>query len=311
MYLLLLLFLIVAPPLAQAESTASAQALLAAGDYAGARTAFEADLQVLPANPAARRGEVKASVGLALAARARGNMNQSLSDLLRARSFVPDDPTLLFDLGVLEDEMHLYKDAEDTLTKLLAANSTTPKALYAMARVKMDEQQLAPAETDMRSYLRQEPNDATAHYGLGRILQMEEKPQNARAEFERSIELQPKQTESYYQLGQIELDLGHYDRALTYFAKTLEGNPKHGGALTGAGIAEFRLKQYGKAESYLHLAVQDAPDYQPAHYYYGLTLGRLGHKADSAAELQKAAQMADVQNKKGAQRLHLSQPEPQ
>lgn len=289
-----------------AERLAHAQSLLAAGNFEEARAEFEAVLQAAPANADARSGEVKASVKLALAARSHGDMNTALADLLRARKFVTDDPSLLLDTGVLEDEMHLYKDAEGTLTKLLAIQPDAPQALYAMARVKMDLQQLAPAETYMRAYLKQAPNDATAHYGLGRILQMGQRPQEARAEFERSIELQPKQTESYFQLGQIELDLGHYDQAVTLFEKTLAGNPKHGGALTGAGIAEFRQKHYKKAESYLRLAIDAAPDYQPAHYYYGLTLARLGRKEDSQRELQKAAKMADEQNEKEAQRLHLN-----
>ena len=284
-----------------------AQSQLAAGHYPEARSAFEAILQVTPLDPEARSGEIKVSVKLALAARSLGHMNESLSDLLRARKFVPDDPALLFDLGVLEDQMHLYSGADETLTKLLGmGQQNQPQALYAMARVKMDLQQLAPAETDMRAYLKIDPEDASAHYGLGRILQLGQRTEEARTEFERSIELQPKQTEAYYQLGQIELDLGHYDQALTFFEKTLTANPIHGGALTGAGIAEFRKRQYDSAASYLRLAVQNAPSYQPAHYYYGLTLARLGHKEDSERELQIATKMADEQNEREAQRQRLN-----
>ena len=40
------------------------------------------------------------------------------------------------------------------------------KALYAEARIKMDLQDMLPAERDMRAYLKARPDDATAHAPL-------------------------------------------------------------------------------------------------------------------------------------------------
>jgi len=116
------------------------------------------------------------------------------------------------------------------------------------------------------------------------------------------------QTEGYYQLGDIALEQHDYTGAVADFSKTLERNPKHGGALAGTGIAYFRQKQYDKAEESLEKATQAAPDYQPGHYYLGLTLARLGKTEKSKRELAIATRLADADNKAASNRLHLKTP---
>ncbi len=88
--------------------------------------------------------------------------------------------------------------------------------------------------------------------------------------------------------------------------KALEHDPKHGGALTALGIAAFRLKHYDEAVQSLQAAIAAAPEYQPAHYYYGLALAKTGQQEASQRELKVAAQMADEQNRREAQRLQLA-----
>jgi tetratricopeptide (TPR) repeat protein len=118
--------------------------------------------------------------------------------------------------------------------------------------------------------------------------------------------LAPNQAESYYQIGQMALDNGDYALAQQECRKALEHDPKHGGALAALGIAAFRQKQYGEAIQSLQAAIAAAPEYQPAHYYYGLALAKTGQKEASEHELKIAAQMADEQNRREAQRLQLS-----
>ena len=291
---------------AQTQSVQTGRQLFSEGRYAQARDAFEMALGSDPTNAEARKGEVETSIKLALAARSGHDMDGALADLVRAQKLVPQDPSLLLDLGILEDEMELYRDADKALGAALNLQPGDLKTIYAVGRVKLDLQQLPLAEKYMREYLKARPEDASAHYGLGRILQMGQRSAEAGQEFERSIQLRPQQTESYYQLGVIELDSGRFGQALSYFNQVLAGNPTHGGALTGAGQAEYRQKQYDRATGYLKRAVAAAPDYQPAHYYYGLTLARLGQKEESGRELAIAAKLADEQNRKEAQHRQSS-----
>jgi tetratricopeptide (TPR) repeat protein len=249
---------------------------------------------------------VNAAEEKALEQRASGDLNGALATLLAAKAEVPHSFQLLLDLSILEDELHLLRDADRDVHEARSIHPEDRKALYAEARVKMDLQDMPSAERDMRAYLKARPEDATAHYGLGRILQITQRSDAAKAEFERSIALAPNQAESYYQIGQMALDHGDYAEAQQQCRKALEHDPKHGGALAALGIAEFRLKQYQQAIQSLQAAIAVAPGYQAAHYYYGLALAKAGQKEASERELKVAARMADEQNRREAQRLQLT-----
>jgi tetratricopeptide (TPR) repeat protein len=296
--------------ISQTATPADGTALLMAGKLSDACKAFEEVLSRDAANEEARNGEVAASEKLALEARAHGQMDDALRSLLQAKEYVPDSPKLLYDLGILEDEMKLYIDADKTLAQLEKLTPSEPMALYAVARVKLDLGQLAVAEDKMQQYLKLKPDDASAHYGLGRIYRQGLQFEQAQAEFQRCIELQPTQTEGYYQLGDTQLQTEDYADAIANFAKTLERNPQHGGALAGTGIAYFKRKQYDKALASLQKATAAAPDYQPAHYYLGLTLARLGRQTESAEELKLASDLANQENKQGAGHLRLNEQAP-
>lgn len=276
------------------------------GHAAAARDAFETLLRREPANSAAQDGEVRASEQLALEARSSKDMKSALETLLRAQRFAPENTRLLYDLGVLEEEMGLYLDADTTVTHLRKLSGDESRVMYLASRVKLDLGRLNEAEQNMRAYLNAHPEDASAHYGLGRIFQQAQQPEAAKAEFEKAIALMPTQTESYYQVAQIDLEAGKYKEAIDENKQVLARNPHHGGALVGTGIAYFKLKQYAEAGQFLSQAVTDAPEYQPAHYYYGLVLARLNKPEQSNYELTIATKMAAEQNKNEAQHLRLA-----
>ena len=270
------------------------------------RERIEATLLESPSDLTAQDGEVRVSEQIALTQRASGDFTAALSNLLRAEKFVPDSPRLLYDVGVLEEQMGLYRDAFDAVEQLRKLTSADVKVAYLAARIELDLGRLAQAETDMRAYLQAHPEDATAHFGMGRILQQGQHGSGAKGEFEKSIDLQPVQTESYYQLAQIALGSGDLAEVLRLDQKVLARDPKHGGALTSLGAAYFKMKQYSQAEYYLKSAVDAAPGYQLGHYYYGLDLSRLGKKQEADRELAIAAKMADETNKKEAEHLETN-----
>jgi tetratricopeptide (TPR) repeat protein len=280
-----------------------AAASMSAQHYDDAMDRFESVLITDPKNQVARAGEVDAASQAALALRAKGEMDKALAQLVRAAKVVPNDPTLLFDLGVLENQMHLNHDADEALQKSIALHPGDAMTLYAIARVKMDLQLLPEADEAMRAYLQLKPNDPGAHYGLGRILQMGLKSDEAVAEFNKSIALKPEQSESYFELGEIALQAGETDTAQSNYRHCLARAPHHAGALTGMGILEFRKKRYATAADYLKLAVQADSQFQTAHYYYGLTLAKLERKDESESELAQAAKLAAAQSEHTHQRL--------
>src|ERR1700728_2095465 len=292
------------------SSAADGFALLQAGKYEEARAAFEATLTRSPEDQQAQDGEVKDSEALALKERGAGNMVGALRSMMRAEDFAPRNAHLLFDLGVLEEEMRLYPDAEKVLTQSIRIDPANPQSYYGLAPGPLDGGQPDAAEQNMKTYLKARPDDASAHYGLGRIYELGTRFDLARAELQRSIDLQPVQTEAYYEMGDIALKQNDYVAALGCFQKVLARDGSHGGALAGAGQAFFRQKRYPEALDYRRRAVAAAPNYQPGHYYLGLTLSRLGQKEEADRELLTAQKLADEDNKNGARRFEVTRVPP-
>ncbi len=282
------------------EAQSSVEELLQQERYDDAMRQCEGILASRPADVTARTCEHEAAIAQALRLRRNGKQAEALLCLERARAVLPDDPVLLTDLGIEADFLHHYNEAAEALETALTLRPADPAAQYALARTNADRQRPELAEPLFRAYLARRPDDASAHYGLGRLLQLLERTEEAAAEFNRSIELQPIQTEAYYQLGQIALDAGHDEQAQAAFERTLSRLPTHGGALTNMGILAYRRKQYATARLNLGKAVLSSPDYETAHYYLGLTLGRLGEKAASRHELAVARELILIQQGKGA-----------
>jgi tetratricopeptide (TPR) repeat protein len=285
-------------------------ALAAAHRWPEALTMYESVLLVDPENAMAKEGEVSTASQAALEARKSREMEASLGLLLRGRTFVPHDPTLLRNFGVQALDMQLYADSEAALLEAHALRRDDAPTLYALSRTQLQEQKMPQAEANMRAYLVLRPDDASAHYGLGRTLHMELRLDEARAELNRSIQLKPDQTESYYELGQIELDVHNDSAATPLFERVIARDPTHGGALTGMGIIAYRKKDYLTAEGFLKRAAASAPNYREARYYYGLTLMRLGKKELATTELDAAIRLAHQENSSDRSGMHLASPPP-
>ncbi|HEY6374803.1 MAG TPA: tetratricopeptide repeat protein [Edaphobacter sp.] len=262
-----------------------------------AMASFERALALESKNIEARRGEVDSAIKLALKARKAGDMDGALVYLARARKSVPNNPTLLLDFGVQADLLKLYRDADEALTQALAMRPDDPQIIYAMGRVKLDEQRLPEAEQYLRKYIAFQPNDPTAHYGLGHILRLTLKDEEAQAELHQSIKLQPAQTESYYELGIIAAEHDAEDEAVSQFQIVTKRNPEHGGALAGLGMIAYKRKNYIEAVELLKHSIRSAPDYVEAHRYLGMALAKLGRNAESAQQLAIADELAKEQTR--------------
>ncbi|MGI9071693.1 MAG: tetratricopeptide repeat protein [Bryobacteraceae bacterium] len=242
----------------------------------------------------------------ALNAARSGDKEKALAILLRAREVLPQDPELLYELGLVALESNLYQDAQKLLEQALLARPEYHDAIYALARAYLGQNMAKQAEEQMRKYLAAKTDDASAQYGLGYILMAEQKLGEAQAAFEKSLALQPNQTESLFQLGEIAIKQANNNAARESFVKVLSRDPHHAGALTELGILAYRASHYSEAKTTLGRAVASAPSYQKAHYYYALTLTKLGDKtnADHEFEISKSLQKSHITNP----HLALTQP---
>lgn len=268
-----------------------------AGRDEEAMASFEKALSLEPQNEGAAQAEVESAVKLALQARRAGDMDGALVYLARARKSVPKNPTLLLDFALQADALKLYQDADEALAQALALRPDDPQVIYAMGRVKLDEQRMPEAEQYLRKYIALQPSDATAHYGLGHLLRLMVKDEEAKAELQQSIKLEPAQTESYYELGLIAMERHTDDDAISQFEIVMKRNPDHGGALAGLGTIAYRRKNYSESVKLLMHSIQSAPDYVEAHRYLGMALARLGRNIESAEQLEIADKLTKEQSR--------------
>jgi len=276
--------------------------------YPEALDTFEGGLKRSPRNGALRQGEVRTAITLAQTQLQAQDDEGGLISLLRAKKFVSDDADLLTKLGILEDRMKVFHDADIALKRSLALRANDPTTLYALAHLKVDQQMPTEAAIYMQLYLARKPDDASAHYGMGRILRLSAKPEEAAVEYQKSIALRPEQTESYYDLAEMAVDANRDDKAEALLKRVLERDPRHGGALTEMGIIAFRRGDYVKAEQYLRDAVAAVPEYGPAHYQYALTLNKLGRKQEAQKEFATAYALNKPPTEKSPGTVQLTEP---
>ena len=76
--------------------------------------------------------------------------------------------------------------------------------------------------------------------------------------------------------------------------------------LTEIGVLAYHGSKCEEARTDLERAIESAPSYQKAHYYYALTLSRLGRKTEADREFTIAK---GLQKEHGAE-LHLAATQP-
>lgn len=226
-----------------------------------------------------------------------GRLDEALALLERSRELAPKDAELAYDLGTLALNGSRYDIALPALESARSLAPADARVLYALARVRLAQQHMPESEQLFRLYLGKCPGDATAHFGLGHLLAMLLRNDEARVEFDRSIRLAPNQTESYVELAELDALAGRYDLAIPTYMRVLSRAPEHGRALAGLGTALYRQRSYAEAEPILRHAVKLQPKSAAVHYYFGLTLARLGKGEESRAELAAASILQTQENR--------------
>jgi tetratricopeptide (TPR) repeat protein len=227
----------------------------------------------------------------AQAAAKGGDPATALALLTDARKLDPQNPDVQLEFGNAALQMSRWQDAIDAFQQIVRVRNQDPAALWGLARAYTGLSRFEDARQQFARYVALRPDDSSGHCALGMTLAALERSVEARAQFEKSIALTPAQTESYYRLALLDLDSKDLDSAATNLRHALEHDPKHSGALASLGRVEFEQKDYAEALDLLRRAIANDDSLGVAHYYLGLTYARMGRKAESDQELQKATQL--------------------
>src|SRR5208282_488197 len=227
----------------------------------------------------------------AQAAVTAGDSASALALLTDARKLAPENPDVQFEFGMAAMRMSLWQDAIEAFQQTLRRRKNDLMALWGLGRAFTGLSKFDDARQQFARYAAIRPDDSSGHCALGMTLASLERSGEARTQFEQSIALTPAQTESYFRLGLLDLDSKDLDSAAKNMRHVLEHDPKHAGALAALGRVEFEQKRYNEAINLLLQAIANDDSLRVAHYYLGLTYSRMGRKAESEQELEKATQL--------------------
>ncbi|HWS99423.1 MAG TPA: tetratricopeptide repeat protein [Pyrinomonadaceae bacterium] len=249
--------------------------------------------EFLTAALAARPDDVAALRSLARVARARGEMEKSLSFLIRARKLAPASAEVLYDFGLTALHMNLILDALPAFEELQRKRPDHPPYIYMLAAARLRKGEKGMAETLLRRYVGLRPKDSAGHYLLGVALNSLNRFSEARAAFEQSLALGPN-PEAEYMLGLISNNEGDAAAAVRWLERALQAEPNHAAARGELGIAYFRQNNYEAARAALERAVELDPKDLRAVHQLGLVYAKLGDRERAgrmnalADELRKA-----------------------
>jgi tetratricopeptide (TPR) repeat protein len=259
------------------------------GERARAEESYLAALALQP-------DDVPTLRALAGLARAGGNLEKSLSYLVRARKIAPDSPAVLYDFGWTALNMNLLYDALSVLERLHKMQPDHHGYLYALAIARLHNGEAPRAQALIKRYIELRPQDGRGYYILGATLYVLRIFPEARTALERSLALVYYPDAEYY-LGLIAHGEGDESQAIAWLQRALKSDPTNSAAYAALGTVYAKEKDYKSARSALERAIELDPKDVTAHYQLGLVYARLGDKERAEAMFALNKKLRDEQQK--------------
>lgn len=244
---------------------------------------------------------------LARIARAKGNLEKSLSHLVEARRLAPKVAAVLYEFGVTTFEMDLLLDALPVFEQLHRDYANEPAYLYALAAVRWKKGETVETTRLMKKYVASRPRDAAGFYLLGAALLQQDQFPQAKAALERSLILK-RDPDTEYLLA-VALDkLGDRAAAIEIFRQVIRARPDHAAAYSALGTAYREDGSYTEARVALERAVELQANDLRAHYQLGLVYSKLGEKEAAKRMFARADDLRSRQRNEESVILKLIDP---
>jgi len=272
--------------------------------------------------------------GLGVTLAKSGRLQQAKETLLKARSTMSEDASLLNDLGLIYVGLGETDEAVQVLKKASSIDPDYPDTFNNLGGALLRLGDRAGAEAAYRTAVRVQPDFAEAHrnlanllaggtnfeeakyhfqkavdsnpkyalayYEYGLALAQHERFRDAKQQFETASKTDPKLAEAHNALGEMLSIEGDANRALQSFQRAVAIKPDFAAAQSNLGMALLLQGRAGDAKLHLERAIALNPELFEAH----LNLGRaqsLEHNATAAADhYRKAASSPDPEIRRAA-----------
>lgn len=150
------------------------------------------------------------------------------------------------------------------------------------------ESRLPDAETAVRSYLREDPEDPAAALMLGEIANLCGSPQQAENLYRRALLLAPAYAEAGMALALLLRNAGRYDEALATARLILIRYPEHLPALSLVAAVLMQVRRLEESDAAFVKLLYEYPADSRGWMNYGFLLKAIGRQADAVAAYRRS-----------------------
>jgi CHAT domain-containing protein/Flp pilus assembly protein TadD len=226
----------------------------------------------------------------------RGNYTAALATFHKAAALEPQNPQVLYGLGLACDRLEQYQDAVEYLNQALEIQPNYILALARRGLAYKELKQTPQAEADFERVIAIAPQDADDWYARGIALGNLGRYEDEIASYDQALTIQPNDQNSWYCRGIALKCLGLWREALISWEKVLEINPNDPQALNWYGNALDMLDRFEEAITIYDKAIEIQPNHEHAWYNRGNVLNKLGRYSEAIASYDKALRLTDYQD---------------
>ena len=205
----------------------------------------------------------------------------------------PNNPALYTDLGALQLQNRDFAAAQANAQKALALNKGFEPALQVFAQSQIAQGNTEAAISTWQQWFTDHPDDARAAMLLGTLEETKGDLNKAIDYDKKALQIDPSQAFAANNLAYLMVETnGNSDVALSYAQTARRLMPNSPDTADTLAWVYYHKGTYSLAKDLLSDATKAEPNNASIHYHLGMTYSRLGEKAEAAAELKKAAELA-------------------
>jgi tetratricopeptide (TPR) repeat protein len=201
-------------------------------------------------------------------------------------SDLPDDPGVLYALGVSLVYKEDSASASRVFSRMLEQNPNVAEVHVLLGRANADQNQYSPALSEFSRALKLDPKAQGAHFGRGMILLHEGKIEEAVREFRAEVDSYPADTEAKYHLAYGLLMQQQKDEAFAALTEVVRDKPDYAEAQYQLGKLLLERGEVKAAIDKLETAVHLDPAKDYGYFQLSLAYRRDGRTDDANRVLQ-------------------------
>jgi tetratricopeptide (TPR) repeat protein len=217
--------------------------------------------------------------------------DDAAQQLERAASIDPTNDQALWNLALVQMEMQQLPRARNSLEGAISRNPTSAGYQEKLGTVLMLLEEWEPAEAAFRRAIELDGQLFKAHYKLGRVLERRGNPQEALREYTLAIQSGPRFIDGYRSLGRLYADLGYLDQSARVLQSGLEvviqGTEDEAQLHHLLGTVHQERRDYDGAIQQFRAALDIVPSMRDSQFALGWTYALQNNRDEARRHLKQ------------------------